>query len=87
MDLGKLDKGAFLKAICAGFQETTEPTICLREGYHLLHSIYKHFLLVVSFETFKFSGIQQSPFYCIVGTCYALLYFLIIQMKELLQCC
>ncbi|TYI35872.1 hypothetical protein ES332_A03G105800v1 [Gossypium tomentosum] len=26
---GKLDKGAVLKAICAGFQETTEPTICL----------------------------------------------------------
>ncbi|XP_057971054.1 vacuolar-sorting receptor 1-like isoform X1 [Malania oleifera] len=28
---GKLDKGAVLKAICAGFQETTEPTICLTE--------------------------------------------------------
>ncbi|KAK4771262.1 hypothetical protein SAY87_031794 [Trapa incisa] len=26
---GKLDKGAVLKAICAGFQETTEPAICL----------------------------------------------------------
>ncbi|KAA3484235.1 vacuolar-sorting receptor 1-like isoform X1 [Gossypium australe] len=26
---GKLDKGAVLKAICAGFQETTEPMICL----------------------------------------------------------
>ncbi|KAJ7961071.1 vacuolar sorting receptor-like 1 [Quillaja saponaria] len=28
---GKLDKGAVLKAICAGFQETTEPAICLTE--------------------------------------------------------
>ncbi|KAL7095102.1 hypothetical protein ACP275_10G003500 [Erythranthe tilingii] len=26
---GKLDKGAVLKAICSGFEETTEPTICL----------------------------------------------------------
>ncbi|KAL6528561.1 Vacuolar-sorting receptor 2 [Orobanche minor] len=26
---GKLDKGAVLKAICSGFQETTEPAICL----------------------------------------------------------
>ncbi|KAL4309963.1 hypothetical protein GQ457_01G024310 [Hibiscus cannabinus] len=28
---GKLDKRAVLKAICAGFQETTEPAICLTE--------------------------------------------------------
>lgn len=28
---GKLDKGAVLKAICAGFQETTEPAACLSE--------------------------------------------------------
>ncbi|KAG6744386.1 hypothetical protein POTOM_053106 [Populus tomentosa] len=28
---GKLDKGAVLKAICAGFEETTEPAICLSE--------------------------------------------------------
>lgn len=28
---GKLDKGAVLKAICAGFQETTEPSVCLSE--------------------------------------------------------
>ncbi|CAL5434145.1 unnamed protein product [Camellia sinensis] len=26
---GKLEKGAVLKAICAGFQETTEPAVCL----------------------------------------------------------
>ncbi|KAI6673330.1 hypothetical protein NL676_001236 [Syzygium grande] len=26
---GKLDRGAVLKAVCAGFQETTEPAICL----------------------------------------------------------
>ncbi|KAF0913663.1 hypothetical protein E2562_023763 [Oryza meyeriana var. granulata] len=28
---GKLDKSAVLKAICAGFEETTEPAICLSE--------------------------------------------------------
>ncbi|KAJ4772033.1 Vacuolar-sorting receptor 1 [Rhynchospora pubera] len=28
---GKLDKGAVLKAICAGFKETTEPAVCLSE--------------------------------------------------------
>ncbi|CAA6661877.1 unnamed protein product [Spirodela intermedia] len=28
---GKLDKGAVLKALCAGFQEATEPAICLSE--------------------------------------------------------
>lgn len=32
MVLGKLDKGAVLKALCSGFEETTEPTICLSEG-------------------------------------------------------
>ncbi|RZC54682.1 hypothetical protein C5167_013543 [Papaver somniferum] len=26
---GKLDKGAVLKAICSGFEETTEPAVCL----------------------------------------------------------
>ncbi|KAK1284564.1 Vacuolar-sorting receptor 1 [Acorus calamus] len=29
---GKLDKGAVLKAICAGFEETTEPAVCLSDG-------------------------------------------------------
>lgn len=29
---GKLDKGAVMKAICAGFEESTEPPICLTEG-------------------------------------------------------
>ncbi|XP_059668144.1 vacuolar-sorting receptor 1-like [Cornus florida] len=29
---GKLDRGAVLKAICSGFQETTEPAICLSDG-------------------------------------------------------
>lgn len=28
---GKLDRGAVLKAICAGFKETTEPGVCLSE--------------------------------------------------------
>ncbi|KAM0854372.1 hypothetical protein ACQ4PT_050469 [Festuca glaucescens] len=28
---GKLDKGAVLKALCAGFKETTEPAVCLSE--------------------------------------------------------
>lgn len=29
---GKLEKGAVLKAICSGFEETTEPAICLSSG-------------------------------------------------------
>ncbi|KAJ7533458.1 hypothetical protein O6H91_13G050300 [Diphasiastrum complanatum] len=29
---GKLDKGAVLKAICSGFQEKTEPPVCLSDG-------------------------------------------------------
>lgn len=29
---GKLEKGAVLKAICAGFEETTEPAACLSDG-------------------------------------------------------
>ncbi|KAH9608087.1 hypothetical protein KSS87_014650 [Heliosperma pusillum] len=28
---GKLEKGAVLKAICSGFEETTEPSVCLSE--------------------------------------------------------
>ncbi|KAL8102081.1 hypothetical protein AgCh_026823 [Apium graveolens] len=32
---GKLDKGAVLKAICSGFEETTEPDVCLSEGERL----------------------------------------------------
>ncbi|KAG9440469.1 hypothetical protein H6P81_020634 [Aristolochia fimbriata] len=28
---GKLEKGAVLKAICAGFEETTEPAVCLSD--------------------------------------------------------
>lgn len=31
---GKLEKGAVLKAICAGFEETTEPAVCLSNGEH-----------------------------------------------------
>jgi len=29
---GKLEKGAVMKAICAGFEETTEPAVCLSSG-------------------------------------------------------
>lgn len=29
---GKLAKGAVLKAICSGFEETTEPAVCLSGG-------------------------------------------------------
>lgn len=33
---GKLEKGAVLKAICSGFEETTEPDVCLSGGKLLL---------------------------------------------------
>ena len=33
MDMsGKLARNAVLKAICAGFEETTEPSLCLTPG-------------------------------------------------------
>lgn len=38
MLLGKLEKGAVLKAMCSGFQESTEPAICLTEG-SIIHDI------------------------------------------------
>lgn len=43
---GKLDKGAVLKAICAGFRETTEPAVCLSEGWCIN---FNRFLSVCSF--------------------------------------
>lgn len=33
---GKLEKGAVLKAICSGFEETTEPAVCLSGGNFIL---------------------------------------------------
>ncbi|KAK9289464.1 hypothetical protein L1049_007619 [Liquidambar formosana] len=39
---GKLDKGAVLKAICAGFEETTEPAICLSEGIETNECLQNH---------------------------------------------
>ena len=32
LPVGKLEKSSVLKAVCSGFEETTEPDICLREG-------------------------------------------------------
>lgn len=39
-NLGKLDKEAVLKAICSGFEETTEPAICLSRGelFYIQHT-------------------------------------------------
>ncbi|PPR94142.1 hypothetical protein GOBAR_AA26529 [Gossypium barbadense] len=33
---GKLAKGAVLKAICSGFEETTEPAVCLSDGMAII---------------------------------------------------
>lgn len=33
---GKLEKSAVLKAICSGFEETTEPAVCLSDGMSFL---------------------------------------------------
>jgi len=38
--LGKLSKAAVLKAICASFQETTEPSICLTPGPYFLPFLF-----------------------------------------------
>ena len=46
---GKLAKGAVLKAICAGFEETTEPAVCLSGGKFFLSYIFlpeKYFSLL-----------------------------------------
>lgn len=40
---GKLDKGAVLKAICAGFKETTEPGVCLSEGQFAAELLFSFF--------------------------------------------
>ncbi|KAL5710068.1 Vacuolar-sorting receptor 1 [Ranunculus cassubicifolius] len=39
---GKLDKGTVLKAICAGFQETTEPAVCLSDGIETNECLENH---------------------------------------------
>ncbi|KAM3313437.1 hypothetical protein ACQJBY_032808 [Aegilops geniculata] len=39
---GKLDKGAVLKAICSGFEETTEPAICLSEDVQTNECLENH---------------------------------------------
>lgn len=38
---GKLDKGAVLKAICAGFKESTEPAVCLSDGTYFCSQYIK----------------------------------------------
>lgn len=49
---GKLEKGAVLKAICSGFEETTEPAICLSSGTSFvvsqlfIHPHYGCYLLI-----------------------------------------
>ena len=40
---GKLEKSAVLKALCSGFEETTEPAICLSTGIYTC--------LITSFNT------------------------------------
>ena len=52
---GILDKGDVLKAICAGFQETTEPTIFLSEG-DLLYGWMNSSCIAIYLE---FSGIRN----------------------------
>ncbi|KAK4396013.1 Vacuolar-sorting receptor 1 [Sesamum angolense] len=39
---GKLDKGAVLKAICSGFEETTEPAICLTKDMETNECLYNN---------------------------------------------
>lgn len=38
--VGKLERSAVLKAICAGFKETTDPPICLSEGFDVRPTLY-----------------------------------------------
>jgi len=47
---GKLEKGAVLKAICSGFEETTEPAVCLSNG-----KIFPS-LVHIKFTLYTYSG-------------------------------
>lgn len=38
---GILERLAVLKAICAGFKESTEPSVCLSGGYHTNGFLHK----------------------------------------------
>jgi hypothetical protein len=37
--VGKLERTAVLKAVCAGFKEGTEPHVCLSDGRRKLSSV------------------------------------------------
>ena len=52
---GKLDKVVVLKEICAGFQETTDPTVCLSEGGFLYGWMYSSCIAIY----LEFSGIRH----------------------------
>ena len=47
--LGKLDKGPVLKALCAGFRETTEPAVCLSEGQCIDFPMFPMFTTIVTY--------------------------------------
>ena len=42
---GKLAKAAVLKAICSGFEETTEPAVCLSDGKVSVNCLLLHYKL------------------------------------------
>ncbi|MFQ6667487.1 hypothetical protein Gotur_033480 [Gossypium turneri] len=44
---GKLAKGAVLRAICAGFEETTEPAVCLSGGEFMWRQMNAWKIMVV----------------------------------------
>lgn len=56
---GKLEKGAVLKAICAGFEETTEPAVCLSGGKFLLSDLSQ--ILISTYHGFGF-GLTRGVF-------------------------
>lgn len=49
---GKLEKGAVLKAICSGFEETTDPAVCLSGGMYLIKTFQSWFCVGLVIHSF-----------------------------------
>ncbi|KAG9148506.1 hypothetical protein Leryth_023607 [Lithospermum erythrorhizon] len=50
-----VEKGDVLKAICAGFEETTEPGVCLSDGKFLLPALDKSLFKMIMSHTMHHS--------------------------------
>ena len=56
MGEGKLERNAVLKAVCAGFKETTEPPICLSGGFYRDYEL-KMMTIISAYGNMEIDGI------------------------------